>query len=136
MEKTHTTNKIKIQPPERDTWKGKIVKTGLSFSPSLLFKTIIDKSRISRFSINPVVFLIGTIAVTFSLTYLCSQFIVWEEGNLLYPSIWLTGFTILVFDLVLHVLCAILYRLSKSHILKETALVSIPACAELISGRL
>ena len=129
MEKIDTDKKIKIQPPMIDSQKEETRKRGLSLSPSSLFKTIMLNYTFSRFSINPVIFLILTVSLTLSLTYICSLFIVWEEGNLLFPSVWLAGFTILVFDLVLHVLCAILYPITKSYILKEIDLVSIPSCA-------
>ncbi len=126
-------NRIKILPPRDKDFKrykkGKKISMLPSASPSALFKTVMSRYSFKRFSINPVIFLVLTVLLTFSLTYTCSLFIVWEEGNLLYPSIWISGFTVLVFDLVLHVLCAILYPITKSYILKETDLESIPACA-------
>lgn len=88
---------------------------------------ILKKTR--RYLVSPYGYLSCAFFLTATTSTICSQFVVWEPGNLLYPTLWLTGFTILTFDLSCSVLCAVYYPFTKSLILKEKDLSSIPSCA-------
>lgn len=91
------------------------------------FCSYFNKLRNSLYS--PFFFLGLAAVITSLLTLACAQFILWEKGNTLLPSIWLSGFCILSFDLSLNVLCALYYRFTPPLILNEVKLQNIPSCA-------
>ena len=57
--------------------------------------------------------------LTFIITYIMAGMIVFEEGNILFPLLWLIGFCVLVFNVCLALTQAVFYYFSSEIILPE-----------------
>ncbi len=79
--------------------------------------------------INPVAYIGFIFFITFFITYICANFIVFEIGNLLFPIVWLIGFSVLIFNVAYNLVCSLYYLITKPYILKEATLEAIPSCA-------
>ncbi len=84
---------------------------------------------LTRKDIHIPLFMFYLVLGTAALTYGMSRFILWERGNMVYPLLWLSGFAVLSFDLVLNVTCALLFSFTRPLILKEKDLKALPPVA-------
>jgi len=67
--------------------------------------------------------------LTFIVTYIMAGMIIFEEGNILFPSLWLAGFCVLVYNVCLALTQAIFYFFSSAKILSEHRPSSNPMTA-------
>ncbi len=64
-------------------------------------------------------FVFTAFILTFIITYIMAGMIVFEEGNILFPLLWLMGFCVLVFNVCLALTQAVFYFFSSEMILPE-----------------
>lgn len=77
-------------------------------------------------------FLFLVFLLTGIVAYILGGMVVFEGGNLLFPSLWLAGFFVLTFNVSLALVSAIYYLFLGSKILPEVELENIPNTAVLI----
>lgn len=76
-----------------------------------------------------VLFLILVLLITTAVTYLLVGMIVFEKGNLLFPVLWLAGFSVLFFNISLTLMQAAFYLFLKEKLLPEIELRKNPPAA-------
>lgn len=64
-------------------------------------------------------FLFCVFILTFFVTYVLAGMIVFEDGNVLFPLIWLVGFCVLIVNVCLALVQAVFFILSGKHLLPE-----------------
>jgi membrane glycosyltransferase len=87
------------------------------------------KDKIIHFFCLPYVYIGLMLLITFVAVYLCMGVIVFEKGNILYPILWLSGFSVLIFN-VAYVLVVSLYSLMVTpKTIREKKISYIPSTA-------
>jgi membrane glycosyltransferase len=74
-------------------------------------------------------FVFSAFILTFIITYIMAGMIVFEEGNILFPSLWLMGFCVLVYNVCLALTQAVFYFFLRENILPEANLSVNPMTA-------
>jgi len=87
------------------------------------------------YMVRSLVFLGSLVGGTALIITFCFYFIVWEQGNLVYPAIWLACFAFLTFDLVANVVCSFWYLFTRSVVFPQVVLEKFPTCAILYPVR-
>jgi membrane glycosyltransferase len=87
------------------------------------------KNKICIFLCKPFIYIGVMLLITFVAIYFCMGVIVFERGNILYPLLWLSGFSILIFN-VAYVLVVSLYNFIAPHKnIPEAKVSDMPTCA-------
>ena len=87
------------------------------------------KDKIVAFLCLPYIYIGSMFLITFIAVYLCMGVIVFEKGNILYPVLWLSGFSVLIFN-VAYVLVVSLYSLIVTpKTIREKKILDIPPTA-------
>ncbi|MFC2140375.1 glycosyltransferase family 2 protein [Candidatus Auribacterota bacterium] len=76
----------------------------------------------SKDTIKGYLFIATSLGLTFFTTYLVYGMIVFEKGNLIFPILWVSGFSVLTFNVCLTLTQVIFYLLTVPKILPEVSL--------------